>query len=160
MKTGFPDGDGALRMKRSTADPKGNPATAWTRIPVPTALALASLTLAGCATAPDATSLLQQAEAAMQGSAAARSLVVTGNGTGNTFGQAWQPTMAWPGLNYATWKRSYNLDTVAFGEEFARSRSEPNGGRQVPGLRARPRRRRPVSATHPPDTGRLSGAGP
>jgi glyoxylase-like metal-dependent hydrolase (beta-lactamase superfamily II) len=106
--------------------------TTWTRFPATTVLSLAGLSLAGCATAPSPTSLLQQAEAALQGSAAARSLVVTGNGTGNTFGQAWQPTMAWPGLNYATYKRSYNLDTGAFGEEFARSRSEPNGGGAVP----------------------------
>ncbi len=106
--------------------------TAQARFPAATALALAALSLAGCATAPTSTSLLQQAEAALKGSATARALVVTGNGTGNTFGQAWQPTMAWPGLNYATYKRSYNLDTGAFAEEFARSRSEPNGGGAVP----------------------------
>ena len=94
--------------------------------------ALSALLLAGCATAPTSASLMQQAEAALQGSAAAKTLVVTGSGTGSTFGQAWQPTMAWPGLNYATYKRSYNLDTGAFSEEFARSRSEPNGGGAVP----------------------------
>lgn len=106
--------------------------TAQTRFPVTTALALAAWSLAGCATAPTSASLLQQAEAALQGSAAARTLVVTGNGTGSTFGQAWQPTMAWPGINVSTLKRSYNLDTGAFGEESGRSRSEPNGGGALP----------------------------
>ena len=94
--------------------------------------ALGALLLAGCATAPTSASLMQQAEAALQGSAAAKTLVVTGNGTGSTFGQAWQPTMAWPGLNYSVLKRSYNLDTGAFSEEFGRSRAEANGGGAVP----------------------------
>jgi glyoxylase-like metal-dependent hydrolase (beta-lactamase superfamily II) len=100
--------------------------------PAAAALTLSGLILASCASAPTSQALLQQAEAALQGSAAARSLVVTGMGAGNTFGQAWQPTMAWPGLNYSAMKRSYNLDTGAFAEEFARSRSEPNGGGAVP----------------------------
>ena len=100
--------------------------------PAAAAVTLSGLILASCASAPTSQALLQQAEAALQGSAAARSLVVTGMGAGNTFGQAWQPTMAWPGLNYSAMKRSYNLDTGGFAEEFARSRSEPNGGGAVP----------------------------
>jgi glyoxylase-like metal-dependent hydrolase (beta-lactamase superfamily II) len=96
------------------------------------ALALSGMLLAGCANAPTSASLQQQAEAALQGGAAAKSLVVSGTGSGSTFGQAWQPNLAWPGLNYSAIKRSYNLETGAFAEEFARSRAEPNGGGATP----------------------------
>lgn len=98
----------------------------------PVATLAGTLLLSACASAPTTASLLQQADSALQGSAAAKSLVVSGTGTGSTFGQAWQPTMAWPGLNYSAMKRSYNLETDAFAEEFGRSRAEPNGGGAVP----------------------------
>jgi len=97
------------------------------------ALAAAAL-LAACASsppAPDATTLIDQAEQAL-GSRATRTLVISAQGTGATFGQAWQPGLAWPGLNYATLNRALNLQTGAFREEFARSRSEPNGGGATP----------------------------
>ena len=112
---------------------RGTAATATaTATTITTALALVATLLAGCASAPTSAVLLQQAEAALQGRAGTQSLVVTGMGSGSTFGQAWQPTMAWPGLNYSVMKRSYNLETGAFAEEFARSRAEPNGGGAVP----------------------------
>ena len=101
--------------------------------PAPWALTSALL-LAGCASAPippDAGALIQQAQDALRGGSS-RTLVLSGRGTGALFGQAWQPTVAWPGLNYSALKRSYNLDTGAFGEEFGRSRAEPNGGGGTP----------------------------
>ena len=105
--------------------------SAW---PLPlTALGLVAL-LAGCAStppAPDATTLMAQAEKAL-GSATLKTLVVSGRGNGSTFGQAWQPGIAWPGLTYSTLTRSMNFDTGAYREEFARSRSEPNGGGATP----------------------------
>jgi glyoxylase-like metal-dependent hydrolase (beta-lactamase superfamily II) len=92
----------------------------------------AALALTACATTPpDAGTLIQRAQAALQ-DGTATSLTVSGRGSGSTFGQAWQPAMAWPGLNYSLLKRSYNLQTGAFREEFGRSRSEPNGGGAVP----------------------------
>ncbi len=97
----------------------------------------AALLLAACASgpstppAPDATTLIQQAQAALRGGSS-KTLVVSGRGTGALFGQAWQPTVAWPGLNYSMLKRSYNLDAGTFGEEFGRSRAEPQGGGGTP----------------------------
>ena len=101
--------------------------------PVPWALS-AALLLAGCASAPmapDAPTLIQQAQDALRGGSS-KTLVVSGRGTGALFGQAWQANVAWPGLNYSALKRSYNLDTGAYREEFGRSRSEPNGGGATP----------------------------
>ena len=104
--------------------------------PAPWAFATALL-LTACASGPtappppDATTLIQQAQAALRGGSS-KTLVVSGRGTGALFGQAWQPAVAWPGLNYSMLKRSYNLDTGTFGEEFGRSRAEPQGGGGTP----------------------------
>ena len=101
--------------------------------PAPWALA-AALVLAGCAStlpAPDAATVIQQAQAALRGGSSP-TVVVSGRGTGALFGQAWQPAVAWPGLNYSLLKRSYNLDTGTFGEEFGRIRAEPQGGGGTP----------------------------
>ena len=95
------------------------------------AVTAAALLLAGCASTPDAPTLIQQAQMALKGGDA-KTVSISGRGTGTTFGQAWQPTMGWPGLNYSVLKRSYNLETGAFREEFGRSRSEPNGGGGTP----------------------------
>lgn len=95
---------------------------------------IAVLALAGCASGPanpDAGTLMRQAEAAL-GSANLRTLVLNGRGTGATFGQAFQPGNPWPTLNVSTLNRSFNFETGAFGETFARSRAEPQGGGAVP----------------------------
>lgn len=95
-------------------------------------IAAAAALLSACAsTGPDAPTLITQAQSALH-DGSARTVVISGRGTGSTFGQAWQPALAWPGLNYSLLKRSYNLETGAFREEFGRSRSEPNGGGAVP----------------------------
>jgi len=94
----------------------------------------AALLLAACShtpAPPDAPTLIRQGEAAM-GGAQLKTLVVSGRGTGGTFGQAWQPAMAWPALNYSTITRALNLETGAYREEFGRSRAEANGGGAVP----------------------------
>ena len=93
-----------------------------------------ALLLAACAStpsAPDASTLIRQAEAAL-GGPAPKTMVLSGRGTGGTFGQAWQPGIAWPGLNYSVLTRSMNFDTGAFREDFGRSRREPNGGGAIP----------------------------
>jgi glyoxylase-like metal-dependent hydrolase (beta-lactamase superfamily II) len=98
---------------------------------LPMTLAAAALA-AGCASTPtDAPTLIAQATGALH-DGNAKAVVISGRGTGSTFGQAWQPALAWPGLNYSVLKRSYNLETGAFREEFGRSRSEPNGGGATP----------------------------
>lgn len=96
------------------------------------ALALAAL-LAGCATAPppDPAALIAEADRAL-GGAALKTLRVSGRGSGSTFGQAWQPSFAWPALSYSTLLREYDYGQTAFREDFARSRAEPNGGGAVP----------------------------
>lgn len=95
-------------------------------------LTSAAMLLTACAsTGPDAPTLIAQAQSALH-DGGAKSVVISGRGTGSTFGQAWQPALAWPGLNYSLLKRSYNLETGAFREEFGRSRSEPNGGGALP----------------------------
>jgi glyoxylase-like metal-dependent hydrolase (beta-lactamase superfamily II) len=89
--------------------------------------------LAACAStpAPDAMTVLRQADRAMGGNQL-KTLHFSGGGTGTTFGQAWQPGMAWPGLNYSTLSRQVDYETAALREDFARSRSEPTGGGATP----------------------------
>ena len=90
--------------------------------------------LAACASAPpapDAPTLMRQSEQAL-GSAQLKTLVISGRGSGATFGQAWQPSLAWPGLNYSVLTRAMNFDTGALREDFGRSRAEPNGGGATP----------------------------
>jgi glyoxylase-like metal-dependent hydrolase (beta-lactamase superfamily II) len=97
---------------------------------------LATLTLAGlaaCGTtpAPDAQAVLRQADMAMGGTHL-KSIRFSGDGTGSTFGQAFQPGMAWPKLNYSVLTRAIDYDNAALREDFGRSRGEPNGGGAVP----------------------------
>ncbi len=94
----------------------------------------ATLLLAGCASGPpvpDAATLLARAEQAL-GGASASTISVTARGTGSTFGQAWQPGLAWPALNYSVFTRTMNFDSAALREEFGRSRAEVNGGGALP----------------------------
>ena len=88
---------------------------------------------AACATppTPDALATLRRAELAM-GAAGLKTLVYSGRGSGGTFGQAWQPGLAWPGLNYSVLTRQMDYDGAAMREEFGRSRSEANGGGATP----------------------------
>ena len=97
-------------------------------------LSLCLLGMAACTTlAPEAqtAALIQQAEAAM-GSAALKTLTVTGRGSGASVGQAYAPGMAWPGLHLTALSRSMNFEAASFREEYIRSRSEPLGGGAVP----------------------------
>jgi len=97
-------------------------------------LSVCALSLAGCTTlTPEAqtAALIQQAEAAM-GSAALKTLTVTGRGSGASVGQAYAPGMAWPRLHLTALSRSMNFEAASFREEYIRSRSEPLGGGAVP----------------------------
>ncbi len=94
--------------------------------------ALLPALLAACAsTPPDATAVLRQAEQAM-GGGTLKTLHFSGSGTGTTFGQAWQPGLAWPGLNYSVLARQLDYGQGVLREDFARSRSEPTGGGATP----------------------------
>lgn len=91
--------------------------------------------LQGCgslAPAADATATLDRADAAM-GTARLQTLRFAGRGTGGTFGQAWQPGIAWPMLNVSQLTRwvDYGGDG-AFREDVARSRAEARGGGAIP----------------------------
>ena len=103
------------------------------RLPMGSALAAMAAFLAGCAGVPplDAQAVLRQAETAT-GAANLKTLSFSGRGTGTTFGQAWQPGMAWPALNYSLLTRAVDYEAGAFREDFARSRGEPNGGGATP----------------------------
>ena len=101
---------------------------------VPVTLGACLLHLSACTTlTPEAqtAALIQQAEAAM-GSAALKTLTVTGHGSGASVGQAYAPGMAWPGLHLTILSRSMNFDAASFREEYIRSRSEPLGGGALP----------------------------
>ena len=92
------------------------------------------LSLAACTTLPpeaQTAALIKQAEAAL-GSAALKTLTVSGRGSAASVGQAYAPGMAWPGLQLTALSRSMNFEDSSFREEFIRSRSEPLGGGAVP----------------------------
>ncbi len=98
------------------------------------ALASAALLgLASCASLPEesAGAALQRASTAMGGSTL-KSIAFSGTGTGATFGQAYLPGQAWPKITYSSFSRVADYENVAFREDAARSRSEPNGGGAVP----------------------------
>ena len=104
------------------------------RVPAEATLAACLLSLAGCTTlTPEAqtAALIAHAETAM-GSAALKTLTVTGRGSGGSVGQAYAPGLAWPGLQLTALSRSMNFETASFREEFIRSRNEPTGGGAVP----------------------------
>lgn len=99
---------------------------------MPAAIAV-SLFLGACATGPamDADAVLRSAEQAMGGTDL-KTIRFSGTGTGGTFGQAWQPSIAWPKLTISAFTRVADYQTGAFREDSARSRAEPNGGGAVP----------------------------
>jgi glyoxylase-like metal-dependent hydrolase (beta-lactamase superfamily II) len=96
-------------------------------------LAASALVLASCATVPtdDVPSALSRADRAM-GGANVKSIRFAGNGTGATFGQAFQPNMTWPKIIYGSFARVADYENGAFREDAARSRAEPTGGGAVP----------------------------
>lgn len=93
----------------------------------------AAFVLAGCATQrlDEAEGPLRRIEQAMGGTQL-KTLRYAGNGSGATFGQAFQPGMAWPRLTYSSFSRTLDYENAALREDFARSRAEPTGGGAVP----------------------------
>jgi glyoxylase-like metal-dependent hydrolase (beta-lactamase superfamily II) len=104
------------------------------RWPLHLTLVCGCIALGGCTTlSPEAqtAALLAQAESAL-GSAALKTLIVSGRGTAASVGQAYAPGLHWPGLHVTALSRSLNFETARFREEFIRSRSEPLGGGALP----------------------------
>ena len=96
-------------------------------------LALGAALLAGCAgaPAPDAATVLRNAERAMGGTDL-KTIRFVAEGGGGTFGQAFQPGLAWPRLNYSVMSRAVDYPNGALREDFGRSRAEPTGGGATP----------------------------
>ena len=96
-------------------------------------LAFVLLGLVSCASVPteSADAVLQRANVAMGGTAL-RSIWFGGSGSGASFGQAFEPGMAWPRITYSSFSRVADYDNLAFREDAARSRAEPTGGGAVP----------------------------
>ena len=96
-------------------------------------LAFVLLGLVSCASVPteSADAVLQRANVAMGGTAL-RSISFGGSGSGASFGQAFEPGMAWPRITYSSFSRVADYDNLAFREDAARSRAEPTGGGAVP----------------------------
>jgi glyoxylase-like metal-dependent hydrolase (beta-lactamase superfamily II) len=96
--------------------------------------ALAALGVSGCASqrgGVDAQAVLRQADAAM-GAGPLKTLRYAANGTGATFGQAYQPDMPWPRINIPSFARWIDYDNAAMREDSVRTRAEPNGGGALP----------------------------
>jgi glyoxylase-like metal-dependent hydrolase (beta-lactamase superfamily II) len=91
--------------------------------------------LASCAApgsvSQDSSMVIDKANRAM-GAATVKSIRFAGTGIGATYGQAFQPNLQWPRLNYSSFSRLMDFDNAAMREEFARSRAEATGGGAVP----------------------------
>ncbi len=91
------------------------------------------LVLAGCSTmgSNDVASSLQQADRAM-GATQLKSLRYAASGSGATFGQAYLPGAAWPGINVPSFVRVIDYDNSAMREDATRTRAEAMGGGPLP----------------------------
>jgi glyoxylase-like metal-dependent hydrolase (beta-lactamase superfamily II) len=91
----------------------------------------AVLVLACCVHRDPAQAVLQEADRAM-GGVGLKTLSFSGSGTGASFGQAWQPGMAWPRVSIRSYAKVLDLENGAMQEESTRSRAEPTGGSGLP----------------------------
>lgn len=89
--------------------------------------------LAACTTMPaqESSAILERSQKAMGGDQLT-SLRFAGTGTGATFGQAYQAGMPWPRISYSSFSRLADYENLAFREDAARTRAEPNGGGAIP----------------------------
>jgi hypothetical protein len=91
----------------------------------------AALLLASPALAQTAAEVIQKASDAM-GAGKVKSLRYGGDGTGWTYGQAYNADLKWPKLNVHGLTRYINYDTGTLRQEMTISRAEPKGGGAVP----------------------------
>jgi len=88
--------------------------------------------LASCAHRMDeAQAVLHEADRAMGGSAL-KTLSYSAAGSGASFGQAYQPGMAWPRIDIPAYSRLLDYETGAMREDATRSRAESTGGSGLP----------------------------
>ena len=105
--------------------------TPWATLRWSVIVALAGW-LAACASTPDnAGEVLARASKAM-GAAQLKTLRYVGEGTGHTFGQAYQPGSAWPRITLHSVTRTIDYDGGAMRDEIVLSRAEPQGGGGYP----------------------------
>ena len=81
--------------------------------------------------APDATTVLKRAAAAM-GASALDSLRYATEGTGWTYGQSFTPGTAWPKITVHAQQRTINYASGSMREEITLSHAEPKGGGGYP----------------------------
>ncbi len=97
--------------------------------------ALLIASLAACAApgggSADAAAVLARANQAM-GAAPLKSLRFVAEGSGHSFGQAWQPGGAWPKITLHSVTRTIDFDAAAMRDEIVLSRAEPQGGGGYP----------------------------
>jgi glyoxylase-like metal-dependent hydrolase (beta-lactamase superfamily II) len=93
--------------------------------------ALAACLVSSFSLAQDATAVLRKASATM-GEEQLNTLRYSGSGTGASFGQAYQPGVAWPKLNIPNYVRQIDYQAGAIHEDVMRGRAEPKGGGAVP----------------------------
>jgi len=96
-------------------------------------VAASSLLLASCASAPqqDAAPVVARASQAM-GAAQLNTLRYVAEGTGYTFGQAYEPGGAWPRIALHSVTRSIDYASGTMRDEVVLSRAEPLGGGGYP----------------------------
>jgi glyoxylase-like metal-dependent hydrolase (beta-lactamase superfamily II) len=91
--------------------------------------------LASCAAPPvardEAIEALREAQRAM-GGVTLKTLSYTAHGTGGTFGQAYQPGMAWPLVDIPSFSRTIDYESGAMREDSVRKRAEVTGGGALP----------------------------
>jgi glyoxylase-like metal-dependent hydrolase (beta-lactamase superfamily II) len=85
----------------------------------------------GAACALDAAGVLKRASYTM-GATELKSIRYAAEGTGYTFGQAFDASMPWPKIDIQSQVRTINYDTASMREEIAYSRGEPKGGGGYP----------------------------
>nr|HET7860630.1 MBL fold metallo-hydrolase [Caldimonas sp.] len=97
------------------------------------AVATASLVVASCANAPqpDAAAVVARATQAM-GASQVKTIRYVAEGTGYTFGQAFEPGGAWPRITVHSLTRSIDYTSATMREEIVLSRAEPLGGGGYP----------------------------
>ena len=94
-------------------------------------LAAATALLSACAHGPSSESVLRQAELAT-GADRLKTLRYAGSGSGATFGQAYQPGMAWPRIAVPSYTRWIDYENASLREDSVRTRAEVQGGGALP----------------------------
>ncbi len=88
--------------------------------------------LAACASGPDSASDVLTRATERMGAAPLKSLRYVGEGSGQTFGQAYQAGGAWPKITLHSVTRTIDFDAAAMRDEIVLSRAEPQGGGGYP----------------------------